>query len=158
MIQNRNFLYGFGTGLIVASLLFGVSDLASSKPAPASQTSQTVPPASETAPSSNSLPSSPALPSNPAPAPQNNQQPSSADRQNQDADASSGKVKVVIKRGMVASEVADMLLKNGVIADVDTFLNAADGKVRQIRTGTYELPVNGDYERILQIITSGQSQ
>ncbi|WP_018132532.1 MltG/YceG/YrrL family protein [Effusibacillus pohliae] len=149
MIQNRNFLFGLGTGLIATSIVYGVSDLVRSQPAVIPQPS----PATTSAKSVD----------NHAAGRENsnaNNQPSSANQQTAvpqpqapAAAPSSAKVKVEIKKGMTAAEIADLLVKSGVIADANAFLNTAQEKVKQIRVGVYELPVNGDYQQILAIIT-----
>ncbi|MFC4768815.1 hypothetical protein [Effusibacillus consociatus] len=135
MIQNRNFLLGLGTGLIAASILFGVSDLVSSK---------------DTLPVSDSSLTG----GNP---PQTNQHPLAAATPNQEAPKTSDKVKILITEGMTAAEIAELLVKKGVVTDSNAFLEAAKDKTNQIRIGTYDLPVKGDYGQILQILTSGKA-
>lgn len=152
-IQNKNFLFGLGTGLVAASLLFGLSDLLSSS-------KNVVEPATnkQIASSANSLPSAGQSAPQDTKSPPANQQNSVSSAPAQEQGKSPEKVKVEIKEGMTASQIADLLVQNGVVTDQRAFLQAADEKVKQIRIGTYELPVKGDFGQIIQIITSAKPQ
>lgn len=170
---NQSLLFGFGAGLILASMIFGVADLFGSS-AVSSQSSivprpdgflsntQTAASPAQTTAGQNSVQQ---IQAQPLQSPEN-KQPGQEQEQAQPAGTQvpqdkqpqrqpeNKTVSVTIKDGMQAAEIAELLKGKGVIADVNAFLNNAKDQTRNIRVGTYELPTNGDYNAVLKIITS----
>ncbi|BCJ85291.1 hypothetical protein [Effusibacillus dendaii] len=139
MIKDRKFLLGFGSGLLVAAIVFGLYGLlaAGTKASPSSVGKE------------GSLQATvPSAPTGSAAAPQ----PADSQGQNQPNSATT-KVQVEIKNGMVASEVADLLVQRGVLKESQDFLWGAQDKSRHIRSGTYELPLNADPNEVLRVLT-----
>lgn len=155
MRLNQNFLYGLGSGLILAAIIFGVSDLVSSE----SFLPQTaaVPPAAQPAPNVHSL-STGAQPLTGQIPIQQPSDPQPAQMKETQARQEKKTVSVTIKNGMQASEIAELLKNKGVIFDVAAFLASAGEQTKNIRIGTYDLPLNGDYAEVLRIITNVQAR
>lgn len=158
---NQNFLFGLGTGFILASMIFGVADLVGSSPL-SPQSSMVPLPTSGL----NSVQPAQSQPLQSAENKQSGQQqqtqsavgtqvPQNKQPQRQPENKT---VSVTIKVGMQAAEIAELLKEKGVIADVNAFLNNAKDRTTNIRIGTYELPINGDNDAVLKIITNDNRQ
>lgn len=157
MKLNQSFLYGMGSGLILASILFGASELLQTdKPSQAMQPEQTAGTslAQQQQPSGGTTAAQ-----QQQPAAADNGQPAAstqtAQGQPSGQSANSGKVKLDISEGMNARQIADLLVQKGIISDADSFLSAAGNRVNSIRTGTYELPLKADHQQVLAVITKG---
>lgn len=146
MKLNRSFLYGLGTGLIFASLIFGISDLAESKSSPQSATAVSQPLPSAAGSSQSNTFNDQTNTQKPAEQKPSEQKPA--------ADKPKATVSVTIKEGMYGEDIANLLKEKGVIEDAAAFLNASADQVNKIRIGSYDLPIHGDFAQIIQIITS----
>lgn len=148
MKWNQNFLYGLGTGLILASIMFGTAELLGADSAS---------PQSLLLPRTDGAGAEKRLTAGEISAPAGKGAAQSDQAPSQQLQPEQKTVSVTITEGMQALEIAELLKQKGAIADVSAFLAAAGDQAKNIRIGTYELPRNGDYTEILRQITKVQS-
>jgi rhodanese-related sulfurtransferase len=148
MRWNQNFLYGLGTGLILAAIIFGAAELID---ADSGSPQSLLFPRSDGSVSEKQL----TVGDTSAPAEKNPIQPDQPPAPQLQPKKT---VSVTITDGMQAQEIAELLKQKGAITDVTAFLATAGDQSKNIRIGTYELPINGDHVVILRLITSDQSR